>query len=141
MAEQPAFNGNGIYLQNNNPVMQAGAIAEKLKSGNFGPFPNQSAPPGFVLPPDISPQMLASALRSGILPNIGGGKPPAPAPAAAPQPPMQPWNGMPPGFGVGDNGGYGTGMGAGLGTGIGGVGLGGAMGGVAGGADSGWGYW
>lgn len=77
------FAGNNIFLSGGQPVMPANAIAEKLRAGNFGPFPNQSAPPGYVLPPAMDPGKIASALRSNILPNIAGGAPPA----ATPPPP------------------------------------------------------
>lgn len=80
------FTGNDIFLSGGKPVMPANAIAEKLRAGNFGPFPNQSAPPGYVLPQTMEPGKIASALRSNILPNIGGAKPPAAAPAAPASP-------------------------------------------------------
>lgn len=152
MPEIPAFTGNSVFLKDNAPVIPAGAIAEKLRSGNFGPYPNQSAPPGFVLPPEIDPKVMAAALRSSILPNIAGNKPPEakqPGPQGPAAPPVQidpitgapmigPYSGFgpgfggPPGFGVGGNAGAGLGPGAGLGMGIG-------YGGVSGGADAGWG--
>lgn len=81
------FQGNDVFLSGGQPVMPANAIAAKLREGNFGPFPNQSAPPGYVLPQTMDPGKIASALRSNILPNIAGGGPPvAPQPAAPPQP-------------------------------------------------------
>lgn len=98
------FAGNSIFLSGGQPVMPANAIAEKLRAGNFGPFPNQSAPPGYVLPQVMDPAMIAAALRSNILPNIAGAKPPgagaaaAPAAGAAPlsfsaqQPGAEPWH-------------------------------------------------
>lgn len=82
------FAGHGVYLEGGNPVLPANAIAERLRAGNFGPSPNDTAPPGFQLPPEIPPQMMAAALRSNLLPNVGGGAPPAPAPAAAPAAPQ-----------------------------------------------------
>lgn len=89
------FAGNDVFLSGGKPVMPNNAIAERLRAGNFGPFPNQSAPPGYVLPQTMDPAMIASALRSNILPNIGGAKPPAAAlaaPAAAPAPAPAPWH-------------------------------------------------
>lgn len=87
------FQGNDVFLSGGQPVMPANAIAEKLRSGNFGPFPNQSAPPGFVLPPTMDPGKIASALRSNILPNIGGARPPGTG-----SPANGPAGGVPEGF-------------------------------------------
>lgn len=78
----PPFQGNSIYMQNGEAVIPPGTIADRLAQGNFGPVPNQSAPPGFQIPRTLTPEQLANAL--------GGQAPPPPqAPAAAPQPPFQ----------------------------------------------------
>lgn len=91
MPENPQpFTGNSIFLKDGSPVIPDNAIAQRLRAGNFGPAPNNTAPPGYVLPPSITPQMMALALRSGILPNIGGQRPPPPSPPAAPQVPSDP---------------------------------------------------
>ena len=105
-----AFRGNSIFLQNGDPVMEANAIAAKLRSGNFGPYPNSTAPPNFVLPREIPPQAMLAALRSNLLPNIAGGRPPAAAPAtvAPPAPPIPAWM-LPQPFGAGGDIGVGPG--------------------------------
>lgn len=76
------FQGNGIYMTDGQATLPPGVVADRLAQGNFGPVPNQSAPPGFQIPRTLTPEQLANAL--------GGQAPPPPqAPAAAPQPPFQ----------------------------------------------------
>ena len=87
MTGNPLFGGNGVFMENGSPVLPDNAISRRMWAGDFGPFPNNTAPQGYRPPPPggISPAMMASALRSSLLPNIAGAAPPAakaPAPAA-----------------------------------------------------------
>ena len=44
------FNGNGVFMQDGRAVIPAGATADRLQAGEFGPHPNATAPPGFRIP-------------------------------------------------------------------------------------------
>lgn len=148
------FQGNGVFMQNGQAVIPPGSVADRLAQGNFGPTPNNTAPPGFQIPRTLSPEELAKGLAG-------------PVQGQAPQPQMQ---GVPEGFsfdaasgtfqppspiGSGNFGAYqkfistpegqrwmamqqqgplGFGLGGGGGMGASGVGMGAGMGGVAGGA-------
>ena len=138
MPETPIFSGNGVFLENGAPVIPQNAIAERLRAGNFGPFPNSTAPPGYQVPGSpVNPAMMAAALRSGLLPNIAGNNPQAQPPAAAPvmapaAPPPNPFQPFGPGgdigvgYGsIGPGYGYDSGGLAGM-SGWGGIGFGGA---------------
>lgn len=75
------FQGNGIYMTDGQATLPPGVVADRLAQGNFGPVPNQSAPPGFQIPRTLTPEQLANAL---------GTKAPAAAPSAPAPSPMNP---------------------------------------------------
>lgn len=83
------FYGNGIFRdpKTGGPVLPDNAITQRMRQGIFGPMPNSTAPPNFMVAPSApidpnDPAVMAAALRSSILPNIAGGAA-APKPAAA----------------------------------------------------------
>lgn len=86
------FQGNGIYMTDGQATLPPGMVADRLAQGNFGPVPNQSAPPGFQIPQTLTPEQLAQALggRTAQQPPMA---PQAPAPIASPlaAPPATPW--------------------------------------------------
>jgi hypothetical protein len=105
------FVGNRVFLENNQAVLPEGPALSRLLAGNFGPSPNDSAPPGFFIAPQASGSPLADALRVAI--------PPTPPPA--PQTPLPSAQGQnfPIGIGAGGLGGGLAGSGLGLGFGAG----------------------
>lgn len=64
------FQGNGIYMQDGQAVLPPGQVADRLAQGNFGPVPNQSAPPGFQIPRTLTPEQLAQALSGRQAPQM-----------------------------------------------------------------------
>lgn len=83
------FQGNGIFRDpgSGSPVLPDNAITQRMRQGIFGPNPNNTAPPNYMVAPSLDPndpRIMAMALRSGLLPNIAGGAPPKPAAPAAP---------------------------------------------------------
>jgi hypothetical protein len=87
------FYGNGIFrdAQGGNPLLPDNALTQRMRQGIFGPNPNNTAPPNFMVAPSLpnDPAIMAAVLRSGLLPNIAGGAPPPPAPAAPPPKPPE----------------------------------------------------
>jgi len=75
------FQGNGVFLKDGQGVMPAGPAAARLQAGNFGPTPNGTAPPGFVMPGMADALQSVSGPTSNILPQDGSM---APAPNEAP---------------------------------------------------------
>ncbi|MGE0757075.1 MAG: hypothetical protein AB7O38_08645 [Pirellulaceae bacterium] len=80
-----AFNGHGIYLENGKQVTQPGTHYDRMLAGNFGPMPNQTAPPGFRIPDLASAVQNAGPSVSGRLPVNSsffpqGGLPHSPTP-------------------------------------------------------------
>lgn len=78
------FQGNGIYMQDGQAVIPPGQVADRLAQGNFGPVPNQSAPPGFQIPRTLTPEQFANALsgQTAQSPMQQMAQPQAPMPQA-----------------------------------------------------------
>lgn len=94
----PPYAGNNIFLSGGLPVLPQGGVMQRLAQGNFGPVPNNTAPPGFTLPANVPGSSLAEMLAaqggvgaapanmptSGILGSGVGQAPPATLPTPPP---------------------------------------------------------
>lgn len=76
------FQGNGVFLKDGQGVVPAGHVANRLQAGQFGPTPNASPPPGFVVP-STGGGVAPSGIQSEILPQDGSFQP-ASSPADVP---------------------------------------------------------
>jgi|DEB0MinimDraft_6_1074348.scaffolds.fasta_scaffold39072_2 hypothetical protein len=76
------FQGNGVFLKGGQGVVPAGHVANRLQAGQFGPTPNASAPPGFVVPA-TGENVAPTNIQSEILPQDGSFQP-ASSPADVP---------------------------------------------------------
>lgn len=77
-APQGQWQGNGVFMNQGRASIPAGSVADRLMAGNFGPSPNNTAPPGFRIP-----EIVSAILNGG-----GGGQTQPQAAPAAPQTPQ-----------------------------------------------------
>lgn len=70
----PNFTGNDIFLSQGQNVLPDGPVLARLLAGQFGPHPNDTAPPGFIIPP-AAPSPIAEMLK--VLPPATPPTPPA----------------------------------------------------------------